>query len=117
MTENCTNSNQNQNNLRLKCGKTITIDGKDVQRIRILNDIVWEKTKPTTLILTGTPKSVTIGKTFNLVATLTDSYGEGINGDIIFSGNGISGTKTIRATNGVATLQKVTPNSVGNNNT
>ena len=32
-------------NFRLKDGRTITIDNKDVQRIRILNDIVWEKTK------------------------------------------------------------------------
>ena len=36
-------------NFRLKDGRTITIDNKDVQRIRILNDIVWEKTKATSL--------------------------------------------------------------------
>ena len=28
-------------NFRLKDGRTITIDNKYVQRIRILNDIVW----------------------------------------------------------------------------
>ena len=117
MTDNCTNANQNQTNMRLKCAKTIKINGNDVQRIRILNDVVWEKTKETILKLSATPTSVTIGKTFSLVAEIQDTNGNSIDGNIIFSGNGISGSKTIRTTNGIAMLQKITPTSVGTNNT
>lgn len=100
-------------NFRLKDGRTIAIDNKDVQRIRILNDIVWEKTKATSLSITGTPNTVNPGKTFNLTAVITDSNGVGINGEVTFSGDGISGTKTIQASNGIATLQNVSTNNVG----
>lgn len=102
-------------NFRLKDGRTITIDNKDVQRIRILNDIVWEKTKATSLSITGTPNTVNPGKTFNLTAVITDSNGVGVNGKVTFSGNGISGTKTIQASNGIATLQNISTNNVGTN--
>ena len=116
MTDNCTDANQNQTNMRLKCAKTITINGKDVQRIKILNDVVWEKTKETILGLSATPTSVTIGKTFSLVAEIQDTNGNSIDGNIIFSGNGISGSKTIRTTNGIAMLQKITPTNTGTKN-
>lgn len=114
-------------NFRLKDARTIIIgtnlnndgtdiiNGKDVQRIRILNDIVWEKTKPTSLTLSSTPSSVISGKTFNLTAIVTDSTGKGINGNINFTGNGISGTKTVKAVNGVAKLSNISTTNIGQN--
>lgn len=102
-------------NFRLKNGRTIIIDNKDVQRIRILNDIVWEKTKNTSTSITATPNSVTPGKTFNLIATVSDSNGVGVNGTITFSGNGIEDNNTIQVSNGVATLQNISTTNIGEN--
>ena len=105
--------------MRLKDGKTITIDGKDVQRIRILNDIVWEKVRETSLTLTISlnhgGNKITPNTSFNLQATLTDSNNQIINGNIVFSGNGIDGTKTIATKNGVAILEDIRTNNIGNN--
>ena len=91
------------------------IDGKDVQRIRILNDIVWEKTKPTSLTLSSSPSSVISGKTFNLTAIVTDSSGKTINGNVKFTGSGISGTKTISTVNGIAKLSNISTTHLGDN--
>ena len=116
-------------NFRLKNGHTIIIgtqlatiddkqvitDGKDVQRIRILNDIVWEKTKSTSISVTGTPKTVNPGKTFNLTAVVLDSSGKTVNGNVVFSGNGISGNKTVKTSNGIATLQNISTTHTGQN--
>lgn len=114
-------------NFRLKDAKTIIIgtnldnngtniiDGKDVQRIRILNDIVWEKTKPTSLTLSSSPSSVISGKTFNLTAIVTDSSGKTINGNVKFTGSGISGTKTISTVNGIAKLSNISTTHIGDN--
>lgn len=84
---------------RLKDGKSITIDGKDVDRIRILNDIVWEKARATTLTLQA-PESIVVKQTFTLKAYLVDNHGEVINGNIIFNGPGAN--KTVKAVNGIA---------------
>ena len=68
---------------RLKDGTDITIEGKDVQRICILNDVVWEKTRGTTLNVTSSPSLITKGKNFTLTATLTENLkGKQIEGDI-----------------------------------
>ena len=67
---------------RLKDGTSITIDGKDVERIRILNDIVWEKARATTLTLQA-PESIVVKQTFTLKAYLVDNHGEVVNGNII----------------------------------
>ena len=84
---------------RLKDGTSITIDGKDVERIRILNDIVWEKARATTLTLQA-PESIVVKQTFTLKAYLVDNHGEVVNGNIIFSGPGAN--KTVKAVNGIA---------------
>ena len=77
-------------NLDFKKIKEINIDGKDVKRILILNDVVWEKIRPVEVTLSSSSPSVTIGKTFNLIATVT-SENKSVNGTIKFSGNGING--------------------------
>ena len=108
---------------RLKDGETITVNGKDVERIRILNDIVWEKRRQTFLTITTTPSLlehneetnkdetyVTIGKTFKITAILTDNHGELLdNQSIDFTGNGINGVKTVKTVNGVAELDNILP--------
>ena len=114
------NSDRNLN-FRLKDGKKILIgtniatNGRDVQRIRILNDIVWEKTKPTTLQLSASPSAVNSGQTFTLTATIVDSTGAGINGSVNFQGSGIDGIKTVIAQNGIATLNNISTTNIGTN--
>lgn len=110
-----------QTNFRLRDGREILIgtdintNGRDVQRISILNNTVWEKTKSTTLRLSSSPSTVNSGQTFTLTATIVDSSETGINGNIIFQGSGINGTKTITAKNGIATLNNVSTTNIGTN--
>lgn len=115
-----TSSNRDLN-FRLKDGREILIgtniatNGRDVQRIKILNDIVWEKTKPTTIRLSASPSTVNSGQNFTLTATVVDSTGAGINGNVTFQGSGISGTKTVVAKNGIATLNNISTTNIGIN--
>lgn len=91
-------------NFTLRQARNITIDNKDVERIKILNNVVWEKTKGTQITLDG-PTSVVKGQNFVLRAYVTDNSNTVINGTVAFSGQGISGTQNVTAKNGVAELQ------------
>lgn len=110
-----------QTNFRLKDGKEIKIstdtntNERDVQRISILNNIVWEKTKSTTLRLSTSPSTVNPGQTFTLTATIVDSSKTTINGNITFQGSGINGTKTVATENGIATLNNISTTNIGTN--
>ena len=98
--------------MRLKDGKNILIAEKEVQRIRILNDVVWEKNKPVTLTLKASSPAVNSGQNFNLIATLK-SNDVPINGNIIFSGKGIDNNKIVSVENGIAILNNISTTSIG----
>lgn len=90
----------------LKNAEIINIDNKDVQRIRMFNDIVWEKNKPTTTTLSISPTSTTYGNSYTLTATTKVTKDNSlINGNIeIYDVTNGANTKinTITTTNSVA---------------
>lgn len=100
------------NNFRLKDGKVITINGHDVERIRILNDIVWEKARETTLTLTSSLMNPVVKQSFILTAYLIDTNhsNEIINGNIHIVGEGVD--TTIKTVNGIAKIN-ITPQRIG----
>ena len=69
----------------LKDADTIFIEGKDVERIKIFNDVVWEKIKATTLTLHSSTSSTSFVNSFTLTASLTETKtGIPVNGNIEF---------------------------------
>ena len=88
----------------LKDADTIFIEGKDVERIKILNDVVWEKIKATTLTLHSSTSSTSFVNSFTLTASLTETKtGMPVDGNIEFyDGNTKIGIST--TLNGTATL-------------
>lgn len=57
-------------NFVLKDGETITIDNNDVRRIRMFNDIVWEKRRQTLIEMTASPERIMYNDTYILQATV-----------------------------------------------
>lgn len=88
----------------LKDGRTITVENKDVQRIRMFGDIVWEKTRETILTLTSSTNSTSFVNSFTLTATLKDVYNEPISGIVTFyDGENIIGSAKTTIKNNTAT--------------
>ena len=99
----------------LKDADTIFIEGKDVERIKILNDVVWEKIKATTLTLHSSTSSTSFVNSFTLTASLTETKtGMPVDGNIEFyDGNTKIGIST--TLNGTATLT-TSSNNIGTHN-
>lgn len=57
-------------NFVLKDGETITVNNDDVRRIRMFNDIVWEKRRQTSITIDVSPKTIMYGDTYILQATV-----------------------------------------------
>ncbi len=89
----------------LKNADTISIEGKDVQRIKMFNDVVWEKIKTTTLSLTSSTTSTSFVNSFTLTATLKESASQApVSGTIDFyDGNTKIGSSNTVIKNNVAT--------------
>lgn len=60
-------------NFTLKHGEVIEIEGKDVKRIRMFNDIVWEKRIKTRITLSASPMIAFYNKEYTLTA-LVEKY-------------------------------------------
>lgn len=56
----------------LKDARNIFIENGDVQRIRMFNEIVWEKNRPTKLSLTTSTASTSFLNSYTLTATLSE---------------------------------------------
>ena len=103
----------------LKNADTIFIEGKDVQRIKILNDVVWEKIKATTLTLTSSTTSTSFINSFTLTATLKETNsGAPVAGSIDFyDGNTKIGTSNTTINNNIATATfSTSSNKIGQHN-
>ena len=88
----------------LKDGKAITIENKDVQRIRMLGEIVWEKTRATILTLASSTNSTSFVNSFILTATLKDVDNNPIDGTINFyDGDTLIGNAKTTITNNTST--------------
>lgn len=70
----------------LKDARNIFIENEDVQRIRIFNEIVWEKNRPTKLLLTTSTTSTSFLNSYTLTATLSEDTQQQtpVNGTIKF---------------------------------
>lgn len=93
----------------LKDGRAITVENKDVQRIRMFGDIVWEKIRETVLTLTSSTSSTSFVNSFTLTATLKDIYDEPVSGTIIFyDGENIIGSVETTTQNNISTATLTT---------
>lgn len=102
-------------NFLLKDCYNITIEEEDVQRIKILNDVVWEKVKKTKIILTSSIQSTGINTNFILKATLVDANNNVINGNITFSNETTGEQLGTKATNNGITSITVSSSKLGIN--
>ena len=105
----------------IKFGEDVERDGKDAERIYILNNIVWEKNRPTQITLSATPSAITIGKSFNLTAIVQEdrpnaTTNQIINGEVVFTGDGINGEKVVQTVDGVAQLKNISFTTGGEKN-
>ncbi len=93
-------------NFILKNADVISIENQDVQRIRMLNDIVWEKHKPTVTTLSISPTSTTYGSSYTLTATTKLSQNNTVIDGVIDIYDVTNGAntkiKSVTTTNGVA---------------
>lgn len=72
--------------MKLKDARNILIDNEDVQRIKMFNEVVWEKNKPTKISLTASTTSTSFLNSYTLLATLSEDndYATPINGVVEF---------------------------------
>ncbi len=86
---------QEQTSFRLKDCKEITIDNKDVRRIKILNDVVWEKNKQTETNITASG-SFLAGEYVALdIEVINPHSNDIINGTAIIERDDGNGYKTV----------------------
>lgn len=63
-------TDSHSNSFRLKDGIAVFIEGKDVQRIRILNNIVWEKPRAPDLVVASGVKEIYRNSNSDLIANI-----------------------------------------------
>lgn len=66
--------------MKLKDAKTIFIDDNDVERIWMLNEIVWEKRRPTRITMTASTTAISWAHSYTLTAKLEDMDGNPVVG-------------------------------------
>lgn len=68
----------------LKDAINISVEDNDVERIWMFNEIVWEKSRPTTLTLKSSTSATSFLNSYTLTATLKDSNNQPLIGKIEF---------------------------------